>query len=432
LANWARFGWCGVIEGTHKQGNLFTTALALAALSLLVAPFRSSAGLRAAALVIAAILLLARWWPTRTRSWSRLPPVPGGKVFGSGVAVWVAAVFLYSVFSPDPATSLASWRGDVLTPLLAGIVCYVLASSRREVGVMFAALFCGLLILAGMAVLDPFQSVIAAHEPLYLNVGWLSTWMVMLAALLPLAWRLQSGKSHHFHILTCVAAVAIAVGAWFSNNRIVWLCFGAMIVIYVAMNFHRMGGRPLTRIAFVVCGLIAAISMFFASSAMRAAQFPAANVDAVSILQRDDRQQIWMAATAAIAERPLSGYGFALDAGGEALAKQFSDPGFQRVFRQAHNVVLNYTLQMGIPGGLALLWLFAGLGHAFWRHRNAPSICGVAATCGLMLVAAFFLRNMTDDFFHRHAALLLGALIGMLVSVCEWSEQPEQAKPRLT
>jgi hypothetical protein len=45
-----------------------------------------------------------------------------------------------------------------------------------------------------------------------------------------------------------------------------------------------------------------------------------------------------------------------------------------------------------------------------------------------MLVAAFFLRNMTDDFFHRHAALLLGALTGMLISVCEWQQQPEMPK----
>jgi O-antigen ligase len=413
-----------VTPGNKSQHILFTIALALTGLSLFVMPFRSSAGLRAAALVIAALLLLVRWWRTPTSPWR----LPGGAVFCSAVFIWVVTVFLYSVLGPDPAISLASWRGDVLTPLLAGIVCYALASSKREVGVMFAALFAGLLILAAMAALDPFQPAIGAHEPPYINVGWLSTWMLMLAALLPLAWRLHAGKSRHFQLLTVVAAVAIAVGSWFSNNRIVWLCFGAMLVIYVAMNFHRMGGRPATRIVIVIVGLIAAVTMFLASSAMRAAQFPTANVGAVSILQRDDRQQIWQAAYAAIAERPKSGYGYALDAGGEALGKQFADPGFRRVFRQAHNVVLNYALQMGVPGGIALLWLFAGLAHAFWRRRNAPSIAGVAATCGLMLVAAFFLRNMTDDFFHRHAALLLGALTGMLISVCEWQQQPEMPK----
>jgi len=39
---------------------------------------------------------------------------------------------------------------------------------------------------------------------------------------------------------------------------------------------------------------------------------------------------------------------------------------------------------------------------------------------------AFFLRNMTDDFFHRHAALLLGALVGMLLAICDWRSDSTQ------
>ena len=40
-----------------------------------------------------------------------------------------------------------------------------------------------------------------------------------------------------------------------------------------------------------------------------------------------------------------------------------------------------------------------------------------------MLVAGFFLRNMTDDFFSRHAALLFGALLGLLLAVCDWNDE---------
>jgi len=93
------------------------------------------------------------------------------------------------------------------------------------------------------------------------------------------------------------------------------------------------------------------------------------------------------------------------------------------LFRQAHNLVLNYALQMGIPGGLVVILLFAGLAHAFWTRRNVSQLSRGVATCGLMLVAAFFLRNMTDDFFHRHAALLLGALVGMLLAICDWRSE---------
>jgi hypothetical protein len=40
-----------------------------------------------------------------------------------------------------------------------------------------------------------------------------------------------------------------------------------------------------------------------------------------------------------------------------------------------------------------------------------------------MLVAGFFLRNMTDDFFSRHAVLLFGALVGLLLAVCDWQDE---------
>ncbi len=402
---------------------VYQIAISLAALSLLVAPFRSSAGLRAATLLVAAGLLAAYWWRSKTPTIQ----IPSGLFLRTMVALWVVVVFLYSSLSADPLTSLASWRGDVLTPLLAGIVCYSLALTRLAVGVWLSALLLGLLALTGMSVIDPFQPAIGTHEPRYLSVGWLSTWVVMLAALLPTAWLIQWPRPRWAQLLAVVAFAAILIAAWFSANRIVWLCFGTMLVIYAAFNFRSMGGKSSTRLAFVIAGLTAATAMFFVASGMRAAQFPEANVDSVSILQKDDRQIIWVAALDAIQQRPLTGYGFALEASHDALAERFADPGFQKVFRHTHNFVLNYAIQMGIPGGLVAVLLFAGLAHAFWTRRNVSPFSRGIATCGLMLVAAFFLRNMTDDFFHRHAALLLGALVGMLLAICDWRDDGAEA-----
>ncbi len=397
--------------------GLFACALLLASVSLFVAPFRSSAGLRAAAMLVAAVLLLLLWKRTRGMHGFRLP---SGSLLGTSVLAWVAVVMIYSVTSADPLTSLMSWRGDVLTPLLAAIVCYSLVRSRRELMALFGALLAGLILLTAMVVLDPYQASAAGHEAMYINVGWLSTWFVMLAALLPVAWHVAEPNLRIARILSVIAAGAIFVGCWYSNNRIVWLCFGAMFVVYVIVNFPRDRGTLAKRIALAIGGVVCAIGMFYASSAMRAAQFPDAGVDAVSILQKDDRRQIWTAAWAAITEKPIAGHGYTLEASSEALARQFSEPGFRTIFRHAHNIVLNSAIQMGIPGALALLGLFVGLAHAFWRRRRRQGISGTAAVCGLMLLAGFFLRNMTDDFFHRHAALLLGALVGLLLAVCDW------------
>jgi O-antigen ligase len=99
--------------------------------------------------------------------------------------------------------------------------------------------------------------------------------------------------------------------------------------------------------------------------------------------------------------------------------KHFSDPGFRTVFRQAHNVVLNYAMQIGIPGALALLLLFGALAWTFWCNRANGADARIAATCGLILVVGVFTRNMTDDFFGRHGVLLFGALCGLLLALSE-------------
>ena len=409
------------------KGVLFKCAVALTALSLLVAPFRSSAGLRAAAFVVAGVMLVALWWRNGWRTRQPVIRIPSGALLRTSVVLWVLGVFVYSVAGPDPRTSLASWRGDVLTPLLAAIVCYSLAHGKPALGAWLLALLAGLLVLTGMVMLDPFQPVIGAYEPRYLGVGWLSTWVVMLAALLPLAWLLPWPRPRRVPLAAIVALLTLAallIAAWFSANRIVWLCFGSMLLVYTVLNFRHMGGSTARRLGLVALGVVAALAMFFATSGMRAAQFPDAKLDGVSILQKDDRQLIWAAAINAIRERPFAGYGYALEAANDAVASRLADVGMQRVFRHAHNVVLNHAVQMGVPGALMIVLLFIGLAHAFWSRRRHSAMATALASCGLMLVVGFVLRNMTDDFFHRHAALLFGALVGMLLALCDRAAEP--------
>jgi O-antigen ligase len=398
--------------------TLLGIATGLVCLGLLAAPFRSSAGLRAACFVFAFFILLFVWGKTRTFSIA----VPQGALFRAGVLVWVGTVFLYCLGSGDVITSLESWRGDVLTPVLAGLVCYNLCLTQQQLKPILLALLVGLLILAGMVVADPFQPIIGTHEPRYVNVGWLSTWAVLLASLLPLVWLVKWPKPSLAYAFGLVAFTALVVAAWFSANRIVWLCFGSMFGLYVV--FNGRGGRSLfVRLALLAVGAVVASLLFYLASTQRANAFPDAGVNGISIVQQDDRLTIWREALNTIKDRPFAGYGYALEGAKTALAERFTEPGFRAVFRQAHNVALNYAIQIGIPGALCLLLLFAGLGHAFWQRRDASAGATAIATCGLVLVVGFFLRNMTDDFFSRHAALLFGALVGLLLAMCDWRDE---------
>jgi len=84
----------------------------------------------------------------------------------------------------------------------------------------------------------------------------------------------------------------------------------------------------------------------------------------------------------------------------------------------AHNVFLNYGLGMGLPGMLALAWVFLGLLREYWRFCSAPNeklkLVGIA---GIVLVVGVVLRNQVNDMFIRDQSMLFWALSGMLLGL---------------
>ncbi len=391
-----------------------------AGISLLAAPFRSSAGIRAAMLVLALVVLVWLW---RYRALT-IPamPVTTRRPLLFAIGLWVLVVAGMSLLGPDPLESLRSWRGDVLTPILAGVVFYCLTQTPRALAIWLLILFASLLVLTVMVVIDPFNVAVPQHEPRYVSVGWLSTWLVMLGALLPLVWLVQWPGRRLAQLIGMAAAFAILLAAWFTASRIIWICFGVMLLIYGVMQL-RADRQHVSRVAVIVlAGLVAMAALFYASATTRAGLYPAA-ADVGTFMWRDNRSIIWAEALGVIAEKPVLGHGYALEAPRQALATRFTDPWFRDVFKHAHNMVLNYAIQLGLVGALTLLILFAALGRTFWTMRSYSEFSRAVSVCGVMLVAGFFLRNMMDDFFSRHAALLFGALVGMLLAVTRWPAQ---------
>lgn len=399
-----------------------------AALSLLSAPFRSSATLRAALFLVAALLLVL----ASLRERRFLIHVPEGRLLRMSASIWILFVLIHSiVWSPELRSSIASWRGDVLTPTLAALVTYSLVREGGKITPVLAALAVSIVVLAIMSVLDPARPGIGGHEPAYVNVGWLSTWAVSVSALLALVWLRRFDAPRVRAIAKWVAALsalAILVAVWQSGNRVSWLCLGGMISIAAFMLLKQQPQSPRRVIMLMAFALIASALAFLAASEMRARQFPAAQVDGVSILQQDDRKEIWRAALQAVGQQPLTGYGFRTTNATEALVRQYQDPGFVSVFRHAHNVVLNYAIQLGVPGALALMFVFFSLAYAFWIRRLGSDDARLAAACGLMLVFGVFLRNMTDDFFGRHAILLFGALVGLLLALADAAQRSNESR----
>ncbi len=87
----------------------------------------------------------------------------------------------------------------------------------------------------------------------------------------------------------------------------------------------------------------------------------------------------------------------------------------------AHNSLLNATLEMGVLGGFAFLWLFFYLGRLFYRKRSEP-----IAQLGLALLGFFFLCAMTQDILsHSFTRKLFAFYLALLIV---WIRQPSEAQ----
>jgi O-antigen ligase len=86
------------------------------------------------------------------------------------------------------------------------------------------------------------------------------------------------------------------------------------------------------------------------------------------------RTDIWRFVISHIAERPITGYGFATFWLTEDVVYGFKDVGWVSSVSTAHNGYLDLALQMGIPGAfLMIIWLFLSPMVDFYRVSFVPA-----------------------------------------------------------
>jgi len=398
--------------------SLMRFASVAAGLAIFIAPFRATAGARAALLAIAGLAVLSAY--RRSGQMKFLLPPDG--FLRLATALWLAAAIAWSFASPSWRNGLATVKGDILIPIVAFVVFYALTRTRADLVRWIHVMVAGLLVLTVMVIREPFDPAAASQEPAYVNVGWLTTWLVTLAPTLvvPLFLpRHDRSRTIEATALVIVAFPCLLLSASLSGNRAVWACFATMVVVGTSIGLRglRTSGERL-RMILIASMLLLVIGIFMADSMrFRVEASGSGNQGPITFMLSDNRAPIWREALGMIGERPLRGYGYANAEIGDAFSARFDDPLFRQVFRHAHNVVLDYTLQMGVIGGGVVVALFAALAWSFLRRARSHGLARLAGLCGIALVAGVFLRNMTDDFFSRHGILFFAAVAGMLMGL---------------
>ncbi len=231
-------------------------------------------------------------------------------------------------------------------------------------------------------------------------------------------------------ILGAVALLALLAALTFSLSRSAWIGTGAALLLMV---LTMREARRLLAILFVPLALIGYL-IFSSGTAPPEVKVVGERVQAIGTRSPyDQRSQIYNEALREIREDPVTGVG----PGGFIVASRRAGTETSTVAADhAHNLLLNYGAESGLPAvGLVLAFVFA-LGAAVYRGSRAvaridPRHRGVILSIGAALFAIFvggiFDYTLGNPVIRITVWMLIGAL---LVAVREADRVSRLARTR--
>jgi O-antigen ligase len=378
------------------------------AVFLLILPFPGTVALR--------LLALAAGLALCVRSWRKhgFPQVPAryALLFWAGCALFSLAAAI------DPAYSLGEVKNEIGYAMAAYLGFIALTRTRADAQFFVMALILGSLALAATALWEHW-SADSSYWNEFGRAGGSGSYSTYLLALLPAILWAGCVLPHpqRWSLVTGLIALQLLV-AVMAGQRAFWLVFAlqALLALYLlrARGFVAISA-PRLRAIGVAAVVLSALALAGAT----------ARRDTIAWSQ-DPRLTTWPAVAARILEHPLAGKGF----GREIMKKAYPDLLSRKypAVWHAHNLFLNYGMSLGIPGVIAIVWVFFALLRKFWELSRAEDrIVAMAGICGVLLVTGVVARNLTNDFFQRDLALLFWSVAGMLLGYAQHAEHPRGA-----
>lgn len=382
------------------------------ALLLFLAPAAGSAGLRGAMLAIAAGALA---WSRGPRLADDLRAMP--RAFLLAFCAWCALAALSVLWSVSPAFSLSELRPEVVYALAGFAVFFAAARALGRWRLWWVAILAGTLGVFALQLLQDLGGLRISRHPMDGGPGPWSTHLVLIAPLLlaiawPRPWGFDRGTT-----AKAVALVLLLAAAAETANRIVWAAFAAQLAILFVVSRAMPAMEPAHAARLRRLSVIAALAVivgFAISVAEKSAVNYRSDPSVTASIDRDLRPKLWAVARGEFARAPWVGHGF----GREILESKFLPVTPKAIghppMRHSHNVFVDVALQLGTAGLALFVAMLAALA---WEYRHYLRDARVApiGVIGLALVAGFVVKNLTDDFFYRHNALVFWALNGMLI-----------------
>lgn len=367
-------------------------------------PFNGITAVNRSLLVLFILLSLFR---LVKQHWQGVVPWP--------VLAWFSVPVLSLLWSVDVAQTRSQLMPDVIYPLLGFLAAYGLLSlnERRLALLSFIA---GLSVLCGWAVWIVLQHGLGQTQPFYEathGVGKFSTLIVMAVPLLA-GWLLSRRQAWQ-----AVAMSLLLAGAYVSENRMLWISL-ALAGGLMFMLWWRMGGGVMSRRQKVLIGLLMLAGLLLAYVLIASNKpsnhlNPHETTSLLAAFTQNERFEMWAFWFERWQAAPWLGIGFGYDI--QHLFYGALKPAHWPLLfmAHAHNVFIDYAVQLGVFGLCCFVLMLLWLGRQFIRRACLGQGLWIEGVVGLGLLVGMVSKSLTDDFFTRVPLLAFWLLIGIVL-----------------
>jgi len=364
------------------------------------------ASLREASFLISAALAAAYMWKMGRVAW---PPM---RLL---LLMWLAFAFLSVIPGSDLPFSISEVKKDVVYPLMAFWVFYVMTKGERD----FLSLSIPFLISAALVSLASFYAyfVLGLGFEELVDSGYLYgkrayySFFMLSAAIVAIGLAGCGSAGRRLKTLAIALVPVFCTGVYFARLRVGYLAIiMAAFLFFIYGKVLRQGLKRRILAGAVAASILVTLPLL---ATYRDLDF---GLDIESMktsferIRTEERWIIWEGAVKEISSNPVFGRGFG--------NKEIYVPDFRLGYVYPHNILLSYGVMTGVAGIVLLMLIFGKL--CWMMHAKVGQCASNSAQfsiilAGLVLTSVFFLLNMTEDIMTRHTGQLFWALTGMFL-----------------
>jgi O-antigen ligase len=386
----------------------FSWVDAAPALFLLILPLAHTTPLRIACLVLSAVAAAVA---TRRRLSAGRPTRSLAIAVGFWFCVCLAACFT----SIEPIYSWGEFRNEVLSTVAAFIVFWLLTDDADAMRRWSAALLASFVVVAPIATASYLFGGDWTRGGLTGDRNAYSTYVVLIVPFLCYRWFAAAGRARGWRIGFALAIALALVSGSLTQNRNLWFavaveaCCFAMLVWFRQPPEARRGLRR----RYLTAGILGVVVFVGALAfvVQQKALVSGTSTEEQARFDRDPRLEIWRYAGERIRERPWFGHGYGRGILRADFRTHFDNP----LKWHGHNLVVDYALEAGVVGVVAIVGLLLALFVHAWRiyRSDDPSLWPLGAWVLTMLVGVL-IKVMTDDILVRESSLLFWSVLGIV------------------